>query len=64
MKNKLAHHYHLGEGTVTFRDISSDFELLFHFSIKFLEANIIVPDGTPQRAASHLGLYCLLISHK
>ena len=29
-------HYHLGQSTFIIRDIRSDFELLFHFSIKFL----------------------------
>ena len=35
-----------------------------HFSMKFLCANGIAPDGTPQNAASHLGLYCLPMSLK
>ena len=30
----------------------------------FLLANRIAPDGTPQTAASHLGLHCLPMSHK
>ena len=42
----------------------SDFEFLFHFSMKILLANKIAPDGTPRSAASHLGLYCLPMSHK
>ena len=32
--------------------------------MKFLQANRIAPDGTPRSAASHLGLYCLPMSHK
>ena len=32
--------------------------------MKFLQANRIAPDGTPHSAASHLGLYCLPMSHK
>ena len=32
--------------------------------MKFLCANRIAPDGTPRSAASHLGLYCLPMSHK
>ena len=38
--------------------------VLSHFSIKFLCANRIAPDGTPRSAASHLGLLCLPMSHK
>ena len=37
---------------------------LSHFSMKFICANRIDPDGTPRSAASHLGLYCLPMSHK
>ena len=37
---------------------------LSHFSLKFLCANRIAPDGTPRSAASHLGLCCLPSSHK
>ena len=38
--------------------------VIFNFSVKFLYANRIAPDGTPPSAASHLGLYCLPMSHK
>ena len=31
--------------------------------MKFMSANRIAPDGTPRLAASHLGLFCLAISH-
>ena len=41
-----------------------DFKILSHFSMKFLCANRIAPDGTPRSAASHLGLFCLPMSHK
>ena len=34
--NGLAHHYHLGESTLNFRGIRSNFEFLFHFLMKFL----------------------------
>ena len=34
------------------------------FSMTFLEANRIVPDGKPRSAASHLGLFCLPMSRK
>ena len=37
----------------------SYFYFLSHFSMKFLCAKRIVPDGRPRSAASHLGLYCL-----
>ena len=32
--------------------------------MKFLLASRIAPDETPHFAASHLGLFCLLMSHK
>ena len=32
--------------------------------MKFLQANRIAPDGTPRSVASHLGLFCLPMSHK
>ena len=37
---------------------------IFISLMKFLCANRIAPDGTPHYAASHLGLYCLPMSHK
>ena len=40
------------------------FFLLFYFSMKIVLASRIAPDGTPRFAASHLGLFCLLMSHK
>ena len=40
------------------------FIFLFHFPMKFKIANRIAPDGTPTFAASHLGLFCLPVSHK
>ena len=40
------------------------FIFLSHFSMKFLCANSIAPDGTPRSAASRLGLCCLPMSHK
>ena len=40
------------------------FIFLSYFSMKFLCANRIAPDGIPRSAASHLGLYCLPKSHK
>ena len=32
--------------------------------MKISSANRIAPDGTTQFAASHLGSFCLLLSHK
>ena len=64
LTNGFSHHYHFGETTLIFRDVRSDFYLLSNFSMKFLEANRIAPDGTPRSAASHLGLFCLPMSHK
>ena len=40
------------------------FIFLSHFSMKFLCANNIAPDGTPRSAAPHLVNYCLPMSHK
>ena len=62
--NGLSHPYHLDESIFIFRGIRSIFSSLFHFSMKFMSANRIAPDGTPQNAASHLGLFCLPMSHK
>ena len=64
MTNGFSHPYHLGESTFIFRGVRSDLELLFHFSMKILQANRIAPDGTPHSAASHLGLFDLPMSHK
>ena len=54
MTNGHAHHYNLGEPTFNFRGIRSYFRFLFYFSMKFLLANRIAPDGTPRSAASHV----------
>ena len=32
--------------------------------MKILQANRLAPDGAPRFAASHLGLFCLRMSHK
>ena len=45
-------------------NIRSDFYFFYHFSMKILKANRIAPDGTPRSEASHLGLFCLPMSHK
>ena len=62
--NGLSYCYHLGESTFIVRGTRSDFEFLFHFSMKILIANRIAPDGTSHSVASYLGLYCLPMSHK
>ena len=64
LTNGFSHHYHLVESTFIFRGVRSDFYFLFNFSMKFLCANRIAPDGTPRSAASHLGIFCLPMSHK
>ena len=45
MTNGLSHHYQLGESTVIFRCVRSDFEFLSYFSMKFLQANRIAQMG-------------------
>ena len=37
---------------------------LFHFSMKFMKANIKASNRTSRFAASHLGLFCLPMFHK
>ena len=64
LMNGFSHHYQLGESTFIFRGARSDFYFLSHFSMKFLCANRIAPDGMPRIAASHLGLCWLHMSHK
>ena len=64
MTHRLSDPYQLDESTFVFRGIRSDFSFLFHFSMKFMKANRITPDWTPPFAGSHLGLFCLPISHK
>ena len=62
--NGLSHPYQLDEPTFMFMDVTSKFSFLFHFSMKFMKANRIAPDGTSRFAASHLGLFYLHMSHK
>ena len=56
LTNGFSHHYQLGESTFIFMGVRSDFYFLSDFSMKFLCANRIAPDGTP--------LFCLPMSHK
>ena len=62
--NGLSHSYHLDKSAFIFRGMGSGFSFLFHFSMKFIKPNRIVPDGTPRFAALHLWLFCLPLSHK
>ena len=64
LTNGISHSYYLGEFIFILRDIRSNFSFLFHFAMKIMQANRIAPDGTPRLAASHLGLFCLPMSHK
>ena len=64
LTNGFADHYHLGEFTFSFRGVRSDLRFLYYFSMKFVCANRIAQDGTPRSAASHLGQFCLPMSHK
>ena len=64
--NGLFHCYHLDESTFifTYRGIRSNFSFLFDFSMKIKIANRRAQDGMLRFAASHLGLFCLPMSHK
>ena len=64
LTNGLSHLYQLDESNFIFRGVRSDFHFLNNFLMKILLANRIAPDGTPRSAASHLGLFCLPMSHK
>ena len=60
--NGLSHPYHSDESTFIFWSSGSD--LSFSFSEENHESKQIAPDGTPRFAASHLGIFCLPMSHK
>ena len=63
----FSHHFQWDdpdESTFILRGVRSDFYFSSHFAMKFLTANTIAPDGMPLKAASILGLFCLLMSHK
>ena len=62
--NGLSHSFHLDEYILILRGIRSNFSFLFYCSMKIRIANRIAPDGTLRFAASHLGLFCLPMSHK
>ena len=62
--NGLSHPYRFDMSIFVFRGIRSNVSFLIHFLMKFMYAYRIAPDGTPRFAASHLGLFCLSLSHK
>ena len=65
LTNGFSHHYHLGESIFIFRDIRS---VLFLNLITFFNENSPSKQNSPRwdavSAASHLGLFCLPMSHK
>ena len=64
LTKRFSHHYQLDEFTFILVVLGVIFIFLSDFSMKFLCANRIASDGTPRSAASHLGLFCLPVSHK
>ena len=64
LTNGFSHQYQLGESTFISRGVRSEFYFLSNFSMNFRQANRIAPDGPPRSAPSHLGLFCLPMSHK
>ena len=62
--NGFSHPYQMGESISNLRGIRSNFSFLFNFSMKFVSANRIAPDGTPPFVVSHIGLFWLPMSHK
>ena len=69
MTKGTSYPYHLDESIFILRGIGSNFSFLFYFTIKIISANRIASDGTPQNrtphfVVSHLGLFCLPMSHK
>ena len=62
LTNGFSYRYQLDESIFIFRSVRSDF--ILSFFMKFFQENRIAPDGTPRFAASHLGLFCLRMSHE
>ena len=54
------HPYHLDESTFILRDVRSNFSFLFHFSMKFMSAKRIAPDGT-LRLWRHIWAYSVCL---
>ena len=44
LTNRFSHHYQLDESTFSFRDVRSDFKILFHFSMKLDESTFSFRD--------------------
>ena len=57
LTNGFSHHYQLGGSTFIFRGIRSELYFLSHLTMKFLCANRIAPDGTPQNVTSGAMLF-------
>ena len=51
LTNGFSHHCQWDESTFIFRGVRRDFYFLSHFSMKFLCANRIAPDGTSHSVA-------------
>ena len=64
LMNGFSHHYQLGESTFIFRGVKSDFLNFIQFFDENSPSKQNSPSGTTHSAASHLGLYCLPMSHK
>ena len=65
MKNGISHHYQLDEFTFILRGVRSD----VNFFISFFDETSLCKQKSPRwdaalEAASHLGLFCLPMSHK
>ena len=50
--------YHLDESTFISRDVGRNVSFLFHFSVKFVKANRIAPDGTPRHIWGYFVSLC------
>ena len=53
----LSHPYQMGESIFIFRGIRSKNSVLFHFSMKFMKANRIAPDGMQLFLWRHIRVY-------
>ena len=62
--NGLSHPYHLNKSTLILKGIRSNLSFLFPFFDEIHVSKQNRSDGTPRFVASHLGLFCLPMSHK
>ena len=62
--NGISHPYHLDDSTFSFRGNRSVFFYSIFRRKSVIKENRIAQDVTPRFAASHLGLFCLPMSHK